>query len=341
MPTPSDRSERLARFRAAGAVAEVVGVFVVGHYAAGWLTPHLGIPSLGAAFAKALPASRPDFVSLSWLFLRTLAVQYTCLLAPAFVLRRAFRGRGLSDFGLALGREGPAGSLLLGLAGFAVASLPLRLLLVAHSLHPLGANPPMWRLLEKPWTPAFWLFAATASFLVVAFLEELFYRGYCQSRLEEDLPGGQAVMVAALLFTLTHGQYHSVSVLGVGTLVCVFVIALALGTLYARTGSLLPCTICHALVNVPVAPSFAGLALVLVVGLVVLLRRPAGTLVAWFFGLAREAARDRRVTFLLAALVVGGTAFCFTAAPPVALLVGAVALPAAVVLGLLEETQVV
>jgi len=330
--TPGSSSGRRARLRAAGAVAEVVGVFVVGHYVAGRLTVYLGIPLLGSAFASALGASRPDFVSLSWLFLRTLAVQYGCLLALGLALRRVHHGRGLSAFGLTLGGVGVGRSVFLGVAAFAAATLPFRLLLAAHSLHPLGANPPMWRLLEKPWTPAFWLFAATASFLVVAFLEELFYRGYCQSRLQEDLPHGQAVVVASLLFTLTHGQYHAVSVLAVGTVVSLFVIALALGTLYARTGSLLGCTVCHALVNLPVSPRYSGIALVLLVVLVVLLRRPVGTVVSWLLGFLGEAVRDRRATLGVASVVVGGVAFCFTAAPTVALVVGVVALAAAIVL---------
>lgn len=89
-------------------------------------------------------------------------------------------------------------------------------------------------------------------FLVVALPEELFYRGYLQTRLRDMWPNGRrlwgvrlgpAFWLTAILFALGHLAIFQVWRLSV------FFPALAFGWLREKTGSILPAVIFHALSN--------------------------------------------------------------------------------------------
>jgi hypothetical protein len=95
------------------------------------------------------------------------------------------------------------------------------------------------------------LFFAVGSFVIPPLIEELFFRGYCQSRLEEDFGGVSAVVIAALFFVFSHGQYHQASILSVATMLCMVPMALGIGYVYLRTRSLVPCIVLHAALNFP------------------------------------------------------------------------------------------
>jgi len=92
-------------------------------------------------------------------------------------------------------------------------------------------------------------------FLVVALPEELFYRGYMQSRLRDAWPGGRtlwgarlgkAFWVTAVLFAVGHLAEPHPWRLGV------FFPALAFGWLREKTGTIVPGIIFHALSNLTV-----------------------------------------------------------------------------------------
>jgi len=141
--------------------------------------------------------------------------------------------------------------VVLGFIAFALVAMPLKLLWLAKRLLPLGPEPAYWALLDKSWTPSFWLFSAVSSFGVTPILEELFYRGYCQTRLEEDFGGIGAVVIVALFMTLGHNQYHQLSILSIGTIFALIPLTLGMGYVYWRSRSLIPAIILHAAVNVP------------------------------------------------------------------------------------------
>jgi len=94
-------------------------------------------------------------------------------------------------------------------------------------------------------------------FIVVwaALGEELFYRGYLQARLRRRFGSAAAVTIAALLFAVRH--YAQVLLAwphifwGAATIwvAGAFVVGLALGWLYERSGSLLPPIAAHYLFN--------------------------------------------------------------------------------------------
>lgn len=114
-----------------------------------------------------------------------------------------------------------------------------------------GPEPPVWALLGRYWTPAFWLFFAISSFAFTPFFEELFFRGYCQKRLEEDFGGIGAIMIVAFFLTLGHIQYHHWSIISIRRIITLLPIVLGLGFVFWRPRSILPAVILHGAVNVP------------------------------------------------------------------------------------------
>jgi membrane protease YdiL (CAAX protease family) len=81
--------------------------------------------------------------------------------------------------------------------------------------------------------------------LSVAWVEELFFRGYLLTRLRQVGASSRgAIVVAALLFSVGHGYQ------GVGALVFSFAAGLFLGILWVRKPSIVNLTIGHAIYNV-------------------------------------------------------------------------------------------
>ena len=94
----------------------------------------------------------------------------------------------------------------------------------------------------------------TGVLLVVLFAvpaEELFYRNVIQKRLDEGLPSPVAVVLAALLFALSHvPTYYSPNpVLMASPFASNLVGGLVYGSIYARTKNIAPAVLAHALYN--------------------------------------------------------------------------------------------
>jgi membrane protease YdiL (CAAX protease family) len=237
--------------RKVAALFEILGVLVAGNLVAFYLLPGWGIKPLDPIFQSALNAPEPDFVSLSIVFFQTQSVQYGCWLLLAFALgwwRRRLRPR---NYGVTTAGQSVWNLIVLGMVAFALVALPIKLLWVAKQFIALGQGSPFWLLLEKKWTASFWLFMAVASFAYQPVIEELFFRGYCQSRLEEDFGGIGAVSITALTFVLGHNQYHHLSILSIGNMIALIPCAFGLGYVYLLTRSLIPGIILHAALNVP------------------------------------------------------------------------------------------
>jgi len=186
------------------------------------------------------------------------------LYAPAWVLRR----RDLADYGLT---ARPLGANLALAAVVAAVVLPpffAGFYLWAHAacvvpalreLSPTRCGP------GGPWPTVLRLPPGIlsldprrnlllAELLVVALPEEFFFRGYVQGRLSEVFSAGRrllganvgvAVVLASALFALSH-----VIVQGRPTTLAVFFPGLVFGWMRARSGSILPGTLFHALCNV-------------------------------------------------------------------------------------------
>jgi membrane protease YdiL (CAAX protease family) len=237
--------------RKAAALLEVVGVLVMGWAASGNIMSFLGISSLGAGIQSALQTAKPDFITLSLDWSKVMCIQYACLLLPAFALGWWRRRLDLRYYGVTTAGQSPWILIVSGLVGFALVAMPFKLLWVARRFIPLGSGPAYWGLLDKSWTPSFWLFLAVSSFVLTPVLEELLYRGYCQTRLEEEFGGVGAIVIVTLVMTLGHNQYFHLSFLDIGTLLSMIPLVLGMGYMYWRSRSLIPAMIIHALVNLP------------------------------------------------------------------------------------------
>ena len=183
------------------------------------------------------------------------------LYLPAVVLWR--QGRELDEYGL---RARPLGRNL-ALVALAVAVIFPPFGLGFAAWHQLACTTPFLRplalgpcvpgslfehfTLRAPLEP--WWQTAAAELLVVALPEEFFFRGYLQGRLAEVWPArhhllgapvGAALLVSAALFALCH-----LAVQGHPGTLAVFFPGLVFGWMRARTRSILPGTIFHALCN--------------------------------------------------------------------------------------------
>jgi membrane protease YdiL (CAAX protease family) len=195
----------LAPTRKIAALAEVLGVFVAGNFTAGYVGLLMGIRPLGLAFQSGV-STTPDFTAASVGWLKVVCLQYTCLLPLAFAIGWWRRRLGPRHYGVTRAGNPVWGLVVLGLLVFALVALPIKLLWMIKRFIPLGPQPAYWALLNNPWTPSFWLFLAVSSVVVTPILEELFYRGYCQTRLEEEFGVVGAIWIVTLFMTLGHDQ---------------------------------------------------------------------------------------------------------------------------------------
>lgn len=245
------------------ALLEVLALPVMGMVAAMLIGAALGI-----RFSNPFADLRPDALPYSWLplaaeVLKMLLLQYAGYLLVAAALlwpRRELTARrlGLGANGIPWARLFSMGLLL------ACLLVPVQMLIIgADARWDLGDTAP-WRraLIDAPRTADYWLLMAVASFGLVPVLEELFYRGVLQGRLQQVMPPAHAMVLISVLFTLGHAQYHEPNVINLVTVLFVFGSSLVFGWLYWKTGSIWPGVVLHAATNVPWPAGSAAMLLI-------------------------------------------------------------------------------
>lgn len=152
------------------------------------------------------------------------------------------RGASLADLGL--GDVRPAEDLRLAVGGLALVVAPVLAFAYAVNLW-VPYEHPIVDLLRAQRDSTALAIVALSAVVVAPLAEELFFRRVLQGWLEKRLPqadGGQAVGLAAAAFALAHaGQ-------GLAFLP-LFPLALVLGHLVRRTGSIVPAVLLHGLFN--------------------------------------------------------------------------------------------
>jgi uncharacterized protein len=136
--------------------------------------------------------------------------------------------------------------------GRALAVMALGMLALGQALDSLtwltglgqrGAMMVVRRVLEGAAGPD--LFGAVVVFgLIAGVAEELFFRGYMQTRLAEAWGAARAVVVTAACFGVLHVDLSGIH------MALAFAMGLYLGFVVERTGSVLPAIVCHVVNNI-------------------------------------------------------------------------------------------
>jgi membrane protease YdiL (CAAX protease family) len=245
-------------WRKAAAVLEVLGVYAAGQMLGMLLFAILGslmkIPLKNPLLEITANASQSDLLRITWHLLVLLLCQYAGWMVSAFAIGWWHRRRIPAQYGLTLAGRSISFYLKTGVVVFVVAELITKLLSLLDMLVPMGEQT-AWReaMYRLDWnTPAFWLLMAVGSYGLVPILEELFYRGYVQTRLEEELGAPVAILATAFLFALSHSQYLILNPFNIGMLLSTIFGAIVWGYIFYRTRSLLVTIIAHGIVNIPI-----------------------------------------------------------------------------------------
>lgn len=295
------------------ALFEVVGVYLVGSFLAGQIESWRG-RSFGEMLQAALKSNPPDWMAASSGWLEVVGIRYACLLIPAVILGWWRRKAGRTYYGLT--RSGQSGRSLvgIGLVGFSLLGLGVLLLDLARQVFSLGLHPGLLgRYLHQPWTSEFWLFLLVASFGFQQVIEELFYRGYVQTRLAEAYGGPGAIAIVSVLNALGHNQYHQLTMMGAAAILLVLVFNVGVGYIYWRYRSLLPCIIIHGLINVPAKGVYEWLEVGAMIVLLLLFRRQWISQLREFFDVMRR--MDWKIQTLAAALLAAGASIGLQTSP--------------------------
>ncbi len=331
-----------ARAKAA-AVLEVAGVLAVGQVLGMVLFAVLGrlmsIPLTNPLQGITAGITQDDLLQVTWHLLVLLLCQYAGWILLAFGLGWRRRHYTPAHYGLTLAGRSFGFYVKAGVVVFALAELLTKLLSLLDSVVPLGEQI-AWReaVYQMNWTtPAFWAFMAVGSFALVPILEELFYRGYIQTRLEENFGPPVAILATALLFQLSHSQYLILNPFNVGMILTGLFGSIVWGYMFYRTRSLWVTIIAHALVNIPIRGVGLWLEILAMLVILFIARREIGRALVDFWALIRSI--SPRWQALGVVTSCGLFALASAMLGDIIVLAGVPLLLAALVLGWLEKRQ--
>jgi len=208
-------------------LAAVAGIFA---------TTAIAVETLRSLY-PGVPATTLVF-TLPGLLAGSLAASSALLLTLMLVVRPLEPAR----FRLLPGGESGS-TLLAAVVGIVALSQGLDSLTVLVGLDARGSLQLIRRVLEGTTGPD--LFGAVVVFGVVGGAsEEIFFRGFMQTRLREHWPPAAAVMAASASFAVLHLDSSAVH------MVLALALGLYLGFVAEATGSTLPCIVCHIVNNV-------------------------------------------------------------------------------------------
>jgi membrane protease YdiL (CAAX protease family) len=325
------------------AILEVMGVYVVGQTLGMVLFAILGslinIPLKNPLLELTASATQSDLLRITWQLLVLLLCQYGGWMGLVFAVGWWYRRRTPAQYGLTMAGKSLGFYLKTGVVLFVVAELFTKLLSVLDELIPMGEQA-AWReaVYQLDWTtPAFWLFMAVGSYGLIPILEELFYRGYIQTRLEEDFGAPVAILATAFLFFLSHSQYYILNAFNIGMILTGIFSAIAYGYIFYRTRSLLVTIIAHALVNIPIRGIGLWLEVAAMIIIIFLARRDIYRALVEFWSLLRSIPHFWQATGVV--VLCGLFAVAFASFGDIMILVGIVLFIAAMVLEWLEKRR--
>lgn len=254
------------------AFLEIAGVFVVGTLVARLAGNALGLGSAGLRDVQ--PGQAIDYLALARSTAASLLLRYGFILGLGFAIGWWHRRRRLAEYGVTMAGLPVREHLVIAVVLFAVGGFLPRLIFALQDRLDLGASPEHWKLIQPQATLGYWLYMAAGSFVLVPIVEELFARGYVQTRMAEAFGAGAAIVLTALMFTLSHRQYFLLSVVGIGMLVSLLFASILGGYVRHRYGTLVPVILAHAMGNVPIRGWVELAVLAAMVVVIVIARRP-------------------------------------------------------------------
>ncbi len=256
------------------AALEILAIFLGGSLLAILISRTIGLASLRERLVAQLAEPEPPFLRLSWAVGADLLLRYAILFALAYAVGRWHRRRTLATYGVTRAGRAAGFHLKVGVLLFAVGVFVPKLLIFLRDFIDLGAAPERWEtLIQHHGSLPFWIYMAVGSYGLVPILEELFFRGYVQTRVTEDFGPAIGILITALAFSVSHTHFFIASVFSLGMLGGLFFSALLLSYARYRTGSVIPGIIAHALGNVPVVDTSLLMTLLLMLVLMIWYRR--------------------------------------------------------------------
>lgn len=322
------------------AILEVCGVYMVGQLIAFILMKVLGVEIQNPiAVLEANPNA--DLLEMAKNLAVILLLQYGGIMSLALTIGWWHRKRRISEYGVTKARQPILKQVWIGVVLFAVAELPVKLLVAIDHVIPLGAKAVTQNIASMlDWSDfKFWVFIAVGSFLLVPFVEEFFYRGYVQVRLGEDFDAPTAILVTALFFEFSHGQYYlTLSPWTVGMLLTGVFSSLAWGYTFYRTRSLIAPIVAHALLNFPTRGMADFLLPIAMLAIIVIYRKQ---IVEEFqtFGAMFKSDIVSKVGMVLASIFMVLFAVIVATAEDIAILFSIVAIIIALILEALEKRK--
>ena len=231
-------------------IFEVAAVFLVGSLLANVFLQMAGIVSHPFA---ALTQENPDMFQIGLDIGQILLLQHVGFFLLAIIFTFSQRQHILNDRGFTLSGYSVALLIGIGVVGWAAGDFVNKILWILDAEFELGQAVP-WReaLFNAEQSPGWWFLLFVGSFGLVPILEEIFWRGYVQSRLQQFLSPTAAIVLTATMFTFSHSQYHHLDLYHISTIIGVFINSLVIGWLFHKTRSLVPVIVMHALLNFPV-----------------------------------------------------------------------------------------
>lgn len=159
-------------------------------------------------------------------------------------------GKTPRDAGLSLNKKPLSDLLRQGFVLGLISSFLVGLLFAVHSIISLGEGlAAWWTYDEAPINTAFFISLLATSMLIPPLTEEILMRGYNRVRLVESFGPMSGVVLAGLVFGLSHTRYFQADGLML-LFLCEILLSSILWTYVAqKTGSILPSLIAHSMSN--------------------------------------------------------------------------------------------
>jgi membrane protease YdiL (CAAX protease family) len=296
------------------AILEICGIYMTGQLIAFILLQIMGIQIVNP-LDTLRENPNADMLEMSKSLALILIAQYAGIMIPAMAIGWWHRKRTLSAYGfqaknpILCAKRPILGNILTGIVLFSVSELPAKILTAVDHVLPMGAKATTQLIaFSSDWSNyKFWIFMAVGSFVLIPLVEELFFRGYVQTRLAEDYGAPTAILVTAMFFMFSHGQYYeTLSPWTVGMIMTGVFSALAWGYVFYKTRSLIAPIVAHVLINFPVSGAADYILPVAMAILVVVFRKPIVSAIRDFVLMVKTDSHSRLGTIVV---IIGMTLY--------------------------------